>query len=111
VAIYRPPGGNSQSFNEFLYALDQILKDESNCILAINVLDDSTRSRLYRTTIEAGGIHLFNKIDCDGCTFLIRNGSNSPGSLLDQFITDANDITFKLYVILKRFSLNIGALF
>jgi hypothetical protein len=108
VAIYRPPGGDSQSFNEFLSALDQILEDESNCILAINVLDDSTRSRLYRTTIEAGGIHLFNKIDCDGCTFLIRNGPNSPGSLLDHFIPLILHLN---YVILKRFSLNIGALF
>jgi hypothetical protein len=100
VAFYRPLGGNSQSFIEFLSALDQILEDESNCILAsdmnINVLDDSTRSHLYRTTIEAGGFHLLNKIDRDGWTFPIRNGPNSPGSLLDHFITDATDNTFKL---------------
>jgi hypothetical protein len=80
-----------------LSTFDQISEDELNYILAddinINILNDSTRLRLYKTTIKAGGIHLLNKIDRDRLIFPIRNGPNSPGSLLDHFITDA---TFKL---------------
>jgi exonuclease III len=100
ILIYRPPGNDTFTINGFLNILDGLLEDNTDCIVAgdinINLLNDNITSRLYKTTIEANGYYVLNKIEHDNFTFPIENGPGQPGSILDHFFTDITEKEYNL---------------
>lgn len=100
LCIYRAPNANNQ---QFFNILDHILDSESNMIvcgdLNYNLLSLDPHVQQYIDVINSNSFSFMNQIERNAYTFPIMNGPNSPGSILDHFITDMYD---KEYFMLNK---------
>lgn len=100
LCIYRAPNTNNQ---QFFNILDHILDNQSNMIvcgdLNYNLLSPEAHVQQYIDVINNNSFSFMNQIERNAYTFPIMNGPNSPGSILDHFITD---MYYKEYFMLNK---------
>lgn len=103
LCIYRAPNSNNQHFFDIF---NHILDNESNMIVCgdinFNLLSSESNVQQYMDLVLNNSFTFLNQIERNEYTFPISNGINSPGSILDHFITDMYD---KEYFLLNKTSI------